>query len=601
MSIAFLARASEASTLVELLRWRALHEPDKLAYSYIVDGKSEEVQLSYGELDRKARAIAARLHSLMDKGQQALLLYPAGLEFVAAFFGCLYAGAVAVPACLPESARLKHAQRRLQDIVSDAQTVVAMTTAKALPFVESLFDRSLEAEHLQWLVTDDIDCALAAKWREPRVGDNNPAFLQYTSGSTASPRGVIVSHRNVLANLALICRYFENSSNSRGVIWLPHYHDMGLIGGILQPLYGGFPVTLMSPMTFLLRPFRWLQSISRTRATISGGPNFAYDLCVRKITPEQRTTLDLTSWQVAFTGSEPIRAETIDRFVSTFASSGFRRDAFYPCYGLAEATLFVTGGGARADRPISYALQKTSLEQNKVIAASDDKDALSLIGCGELPSELEIAIVDPERAVRCTHEQVGEIWVSGPSVSNGYWDRAEETEHTFRAYLADTGEGPFLRTGDLGFVKQDNLFVTGRLKDLIIIAGRNHYPQDIERTVETSHPALRLGSCIAFSIDSQGEEQLVVLAEVDPRYRQRQISPDSARTFGHDQDSFLPTDEIVGAIRQAVAEFHDIQVHEVLLLKRGNVPKTTSGKIQRSTCRSRFLEGSIQAMDSIQP
>lgn len=442
------------------------------------------------------------------------------------------------------------------------------------------------------------------------------AFLQYTSGSTGTPKGVMLTHSNLLHNSALIHRCFEHTPHSQGVIWLPPYHDMGLIGGILQPLYGGFPVTLMSPLVFLQRPFVWLQTISQTRATTSGVPNFAYDFCVRKITPEQRAILDLSSWEVAFCGAEPVRADTLDRFTVTFKSCGFRREAFYLCYGLAEATLMVSGG-LKAALPTIYTVQGPALKRNRVVMASaEDADVWKLIGCGQSPPDQKVVIVDPESLIQCPPAQVGEIWISGPGVASGYWNRPEETKQTFGAYLADTGEGPFLRTGDLGFLKDGELFVTGRLKDLIIIGGRNHYPQDIERTVEQSHPSLRPGCCVAFSIDVEGEEQLVVAAEVERHYQPTYRQPTNKRKDSVEQNRLpdrngveigqsskledrllLDVDAVVRAIRQAVAEQHELQVYTVVLLKINSIPKTSSGKIQRQACRTEFLTNSLSMLE----
>ena len=592
----------EPSSLVEVLRWRAHHQPERAAYIFLKDGETEEVHLTYADLDRKARAIGAWLQSQGIRGERALLLYPPGLEFIAGFFGCLYAGAVAVPVYPPHPSRLDRTLPRLSAIVNDARPTAMLTSSTLLSIAESLFP---QAPGL--LATDIAGSDLVEKWQHPALDSTSLAFFQYTSGSTAAPRGVMLTHGNLLHNSALIQHCFEHTDVSRGVIWLPPYHDMGLIGGILQPLYAGFPVTLMSPVAFLQRPLRWLQAITRTRGTTSGGPPFAYDLCVRKITPEQRATLDLSSWDVAFTGAEPVRRETLERFASTFAPCGFRQEAFYPCYGLAEATL-IASGGLKAAPPVVFPVQGAALEHNRVIAASrrgeggeewqSKKDTgylykalwspaiplkkgdptRTLVGCGQSLENQESIIVHPETFTRCLPNEVGEIWIAGPSVAQGYWNRPEETKRTFQAYLAESGEGPFLRTGDLGFLKDGELFVTGRLKDLIIIAGQNHYPQDIELTVEQSHPSLRPGSCAAFSVDVAGEERLVIVAEVER----------------HHQPPYMK--EVVQAIRRAVVEDHELGVYAVSLLKPGSIPRTSSGKLQRHACRTNFLAGSLDAL-----
>ncbi len=574
----------EPSTLVEILRRRVLHQPDRLAYTFLLDGETGEAHLTYTDLDQKARAIGARLQSLGASGERALLLYPPGLEFITGFFGCLYAGVVAVPVYPPYPARLDRTLPRFLAIARDAQVVVVLTSSELFPVAESLFSLAPDLQALHWLATDTIAGNIADEWEHPVLSGTSLALFQYTSGSTAAPRGVMLTHSNLLHNSALMQRCFEHSSESRGIIWVPPYHDMGLIAGILQPFYLYSSMILMSPMAFLQRPLRWLQAISRTRATTSGGPNFAYDLCVRKITPEQRAALDLSSWDVACIGAEPVRPETLERFAATFAPCGFRRAAFYPCYGLAEATL-IASGGLKAAPPIDFTVQSAALERNRVAAApGEDAGARTLVGCGQSLGDQKIVIVHPETLTRCSSDEVGEIWIAGPSVAQGYWNQPEDTERTFHAYLADTGEGPFLRTGDLGFLRDGELFVTGRLKDLIIIDGYNHYPQDIELTVEQSYPALRPGCCAAFSVDVAGQERLVIVAEVERRYLPRRVQS-------------LDTKEVVQAIRRAVAEYHELSVYAVSLLKPGTIPKTSSGKIQRHVCRTNFLAGSLDVIE----
>jgi amino acid adenylation domain-containing protein len=566
---------TEFSTLVELLRSRALYQPNHRAYTFLLDGETKEVNLTYAKLDQQARAIASLLQDLGATGERALLLYPPGLEYIAAFFGCLYAGAIAVPSYPP---RLNRPDPRLRAIVADAQATIALTTPHILANTTRRFAHSPELEALRWVATGDLASSLAKGWHDPMVNGDTLAFLQYTSGSTAAPKGVAVNHRNILHNERMIQQAFGHTEQSVVVGWLPIYHDMGLIGNVFQPLYVGAPCVLMSPLDFLQEPYRWLQAISHYEAHTSGGPNFAYDLCVRKITPEQRATLDLHSWEVAFNGAEPIRRPTLERFAKAFEPCGFRRETFYPCYGLAEATLFVSGG-LKSAPPISYTVQGAALEQDRVVvAAVEDKGGRTLVGCGQTWSDQKIVVVHPESLTRCPPEQVGEIWISGSNVAQGYWNRPEETNHTFRAHLADTGEGPFLRTGDLGFLKDGELFITGRIKDLIIIRGRNHYPQDIEQTTEQSHPALRPGCGAAFSIDVAGEEQLVLVYELKRTHRNADV------------------DQVAQVIRQAVAEEHELQVYAIVLLKPMRIPKTSSGKIQRRACRAMFLTGKLEAV-----
>ncbi|HEX6289049.1 MAG TPA: amino acid adenylation domain-containing protein, partial [Herpetosiphonaceae bacterium] len=571
-------RSDIPQTLHELLRWRALHQPHRLAYSFVSDGATSAVELTYGELDRKAQAIAGLLQQTTAIGERVVLLYPPGIEYIAAFFGCLYAGAIAVPAYPPA---LNRSRTRIQSIVADAQPTAVLATARIISKMQRQSDDLLSLAALRWLATDDLPDDAALDWTPPALAPERIAFLQYTSGSTSTPKGVMLTHRNLLENVRQIERCFEHTPDSRGVIWLPPYHDMGLIGGILQPLYAGFPVTLMSPMTFLQSPIRWLQAIDHVRATTSGGPNFAYDLCASRITPEQAATLDLSSWDVAFVGAEPIQPQTLDRFAAVFAPCGFRREAFYPCYGLAEATLMIAGGG-KAAPPVIQAVHADALEQQPTSASAQTRTR-RLVGCGQPIGGHQIAIVDPQTGQRCSPGTIGEIWVAGACVAQGYWNRPAETAQIFRATIAGSDDSPFLRTGDLGCIHQGELFVTGRIKDLIIIRGQNYYPQDIEQTVGLSHPVLRPNAGAAFSIEVDGQERLVVVQEVERQARG------------------TPPDELVAAIRRSVVEHHDLHVHAVALLKTGQIPKTSSGKIQRFACRAAFLAGTLDlfAIDTL--
>jgi 8-amino-7-oxononanoate synthase len=560
------------SNLVDLLRHRAAHQPNDVAFYYLVDGETEELAWTYSELDRRARAIAAWLQSLNLQGERALLLYPAGLDFLAAFFGCVYAGVVAVPAYPP---RKNRSLERIEAIADDAEAKVTLTTQEVLGRVQGTLSENPSLRSLQWAATDQFPAGMESGWKQPDVHGDTLAFLQYTSGSTGTPKGVMLSHANLMHNSALICYAFEHTRSGVGVFWLPSYHDMGLIGGILQPMYYGRPNVLMSPMSFLQRPVRWLQAITKYKGTISGGPNFAYDLCLRRISAEERQSLDLSSWNLAFNGAEPIRAETMAEFSKMFASCGFRPEAFYPCYGLAEATLMVTGG-MKTSLPITRTFDATALENNQAQdALPEEEGTRSLVGCGVALLDQELVIVDPETMTRCPERRVGEIWVAGPSVAQGYWRRADETANTFRAYLKDSGRGPYLRTGDLGFLHNGELFVTGRLKDLLIIRGRNHYPQDVEQTVERAHALVRPMSTAAFSVDVGGHERLVVVAEVE-RGRNR---------------SQEELDEVFDSLRRTISSEHEIPLDGIVLIKAGSIPKTSSGKIQRHACRIGFLRG----------
>ncbi|PYP88918.1 MAG: non-ribosomal peptide synthetase [Candidatus Angelobacter sp. Gp1-AA117] len=563
-----------ASNLVELLRGRAAEQPERNIYTFLAEDTDPETDLSFGELDRRARAVAAWLQEAGATDGRVLLLFTAGLDYITAFFGCLYARVVAVPAYPP---RMNRGFDRLEAIIQDATPLTVLTTSAILTQIESRADHHMLLEGRRWGAVDTIGNELAEAWREPVVNGETLAFLQYTSGSTAKPKGVMVSHGNLLHNQKMIQEAFGQSAESIIAGWLPLFHDMGLIGNVLQPLYVGARCILLSPMAFLQRPLSWLQTISQYRATTSGGPNFAYDLCVRKIRSEEREKLDLSSWAVAFNGAEPVQPATLERFVSAFAACGFRRSAFYPCYGLAEATLFVAGG-TRENGPVVTAFEKNSLQSNHSIEAlPQSQNATELVSCGKEWLDQRIRIVDPNMMIACKPGTVGEIWVAGPSVAQGYWNRPEESSHTFKNFLLKN-DGPYLRTGDLGLVAKGQLFITGRWKDLIIIRGRNHYPQDIERTVERCHPSLRAGEVAAFSVDVAGEERLVIVQEVARNHRQQDLRA------------------VAETIRQAVAEKHELQVYALSLIKPGSILKTSSGKIQRRAIREAFNNAALQVV-----
>ncbi len=561
------------STLIELLQHRALHQGEDTGFRFLVDGESQFIEWTYADLDRKARAIAASLQSMGLEGERALLLYPSGLDFVAAFFGCLYAGVTAVPAYPP---RRNRNMARIDAIANDAQAKIALTTFDVLERVQTMISDTPALQQIRWRATDQWDEDLAGSWQRPDVHGETLAFLQYTSGSTGTPKGVMLSHANLMHNSAMIAYAFEHTRSGSGCFWLPLYHDMGLIGGILQPLYMGKQNSLLSPTHFLQKPVRWLQLLSQTGSTVSGGPNFAYDLCVEKVTAEQKTTLDLSRWTLAFNGAEPVRADTINRFSEAFAECGFRREAFYPCYGLAEATLIVTGGYKQTP-PMTKSLLIEGLEKNEVIETEPGSEhSRELVGSGGNLLDQQIVIADPETFQPFGDNHVGEIWVSGPSVAGGYWQRDELTQEIFQARLSD-GRGPFLRTGDLGFLREGELFVTGRLKDLIILRGVNHYPQDIEQTVQLAHEHVQHGAGAAVIVGEEGNERLVVVQEAA---RRRDLN----------------YQEIVDAIRKKVAAENELAVSAIVLIKARSIPKTSSGKIQRHACRDGYLAGTLAAL-----
>lgn len=572
--------STNLETLLELLQQQSEGRPDEPAYTFCSDEGARRTW-SYRQLDERARAVAAELQRRTAPGDPVLLVFPAGLAFLEAFFGCVYAGRVAVPATVPKPRR---PMPRLASIARDTAATAALTDRQTLALVEQ--NRHFEAfRSLSWIASDEIPSSEQSAWKRPDLGPDDLAFLQYTSGSTSEPRGVRISHRNLLHNLEMIRDGFGLVPDVRGqtgVFWLPAYHDMGLIGGILEPLYVAGHSVLMSPQSFLQRPLDWLKLLSEYRATVSGAPNFAYDLCVERTTPQQRSSLDLSHLQVAFCGAEPIRPETLERFAAAMAPSGFREQAFYPCYGAAEATLLITGQRT-AGKPVVRSFRRAALEEGRAekAGAGDADRTKRLVSCGGSLLDQEVKVVEPATGRLCEEGTVGEIWVRGPSVACGYWNRPELTESVFGARLTDDGSATFLRTGDLGFFDRGELFVSGRLKDVIIIRGRNHYPQDIEQTVSGVQHAWLAGSACAFSLaegDEPGSEteQLVVVQELGRQQRD------------------VDAEEIAREIRRAVAEVHELEVAVVVLVRYASLPRTTSGKIQRALCRQQYLSGALK-------
>lgn len=559
------------STLMDCLRLHAEQQPQKIAYRFLKDGEVEERSITYRELDLAARSVAALLAKHSVTGDRVLLLYSPGLDFIIALCACFYSGRIAVPAYPP---RPNRGMERLIGIVQDAAPAVALTSSEVKTKALHRFVNDKAFQQIAIVTTDSTTVDASQEWEPVRFDPSMLALLQYTSGSTSVPKGVQVTHANLMHNEELIQAAFCQTQHDLVVGWLPVYHDMGLIGNVLQPLYCGAESILMPPAAFLQNPARWLAAISRYHATTSGGPNFAYEFCCNRINAEQKATLDLSGWRVAFSGAEPVRAQSLKRFANEFRDCGFRASAFVPCYGLAESTLFVSGG-ITSNGPVVQAVQADALERNQVAPTpTEEPGCRLLVGCGTAGAGHDVCIVDPERLTCCDAGTVGEIWVSGPSVASGYWNRGQDTADTFEARLADTGKGPYLRTGDLGFLLSRELFITGRRKDLIIIRGRNHYPHDLEASAEKAHPALR--GCIgaAFSIEAEGEERLVLVHEINPRV---QVEPDG----------------VIAAVRQAIAEEHELQLYAVALTRPGEIPRTTSGKIQRFLCRKTFLAGGL--------
>ena len=569
----------QASTVVDLLRYRAAVHPHRVAFTFLPDGESAEASITFEELDQRARAIAAFLQENEMQGQRALLLLPSGLEYITTFFGCIYAGVVAVPSFPVHFGRQRRDASWLLSLAADSGSRLAFAMPEVIKKAVKEAEQEPAVQRLSWINPLSIQPSQADNWKNPGVAKDSLAFLQYTSGSTSMPKGVMVSHGNIMCNQAVIQAACKTNEESTVVSWLPLYHDMGLIGAVLQPLYLGARSVLMSPTRFLQNPVLWLRAISKHRGHSSTGPNFAYELCLRKISQEQKAGLDLKTWQIAVNGAEPVRPETMERFAEAFADCGFRHEAFLPSYGLAESTLMVTGA-RNSSLAQTMRVSARGLEQNTVREPAGGESARLLAGCGTAIADQQVTIVNPETLEPCLERTVGEIWVSGPSVTQGYWNKPEETAYFFRAQLKSGGNTFFLRTGDLGFLSNGQLFITGRLKDLIILRGRNLYPQDIELTVQSCHPSLQHGIGAAFVVEVEGEDALVVISEMQ------------RSTAGIDAEKILP------AIREAVLVEHGIQLHAVALIRNGTIPRTTSGKIRRRDCQKLYLNGELEIIAS---
>jgi acyl-CoA synthetase (AMP-forming)/AMP-acid ligase II len=557
----------EARNFVDVLRYWAARQPDKCVFVYLSRDGRLELRITYEQLDRRARAIAAVLQNVAHEGERALLLYPSGLDYIEALMGCLYAGIVAVPSCSPTRSRRPHSSRKMLLQAIDAKPALILTSCESKSEVEEMQWRTGH-EPARIVFTDMIADDQCRDWLEVKLEPQTLAFLQYTSGSTSSSKGVMVSHANLLHNQECMRYAFGHDEQSVMVSWLPLDHHIGLIGGMLQPIYAGAQCILLSPLDFLRRPLTWLETISRFHATTSGGPDFAYDLCIREIKPEERQGLDLRSWTVAFNSTEHVRPDTLVNFSSEFGACGFRLHAFRPCYGLAEATLMVTAGDGSS---ILFS-RAGSMPQNG--DGNIQESSRMLVGCGRIQHH-QIAIVNPDNLQRCATDEIGEVWISSASVAGSYWNREEETIATFRAYIKDRREGPFLRTGDLGLEHNQQLFIVGRLKDVITMCGRSYYPEDLELAAQECHEGLLRGCGAAFAIDNDDSHAVILVQEVSRTFRVANTQP------------------IAEAIREAILRKFDLHIDEVVFMEEGSVARTSTGKFQRDECRRLFLNGAL--------
>ena len=559
---------------IELLQTRATQLANQTAYTYLIDGDEQIEQTTYSQLDKRARQIAAHLQMRYQPGDRAIMVYPTRLAFIEALFGCLYAGIIAIP--VPEPVTERHLYR-IQNVVMDARTPLLLTTEQLRTLAFARFGDNPMLQALDWTATDSLPETGEDDWVQPDISGEKTAFIQYTSGSTGTPKGVMVSHRNILLNNQMISDCSQVGSNAVFIAWVPHFHDMDLVGNLFQATYSGAHSVNIPPFAFLQKPVRWLRAISKYGGQFTGSPNFGFAITTKRVKPAQCEGLDLSSLQLAFNGGEPVREQTLIEFQEKFAPFGWRPDVISNCLGMAEASLFVTGT-PYGQQPKIFRADAGKFERNQIASAENEESAYPIVSCGRFDwGDQQLKIVNPETLQICSSNELGEVWIAGSHVGQGYWQNEKETERTFRAYTAD-GVGPFLRTGDLGFVRDDELYIAGRIKDLIIIDGENHYPQDIEYSAENAHPAVRKGCCAAFSVEHNQTEKAVVVIEV-------RTLPDGA--------SEADSAEIVNEIRRAVSAQHGIRLHEVVLIKPRTIYKTSSGKIQRLATKGRYLAGKL--------
>ncbi|WP_062053012.1 hybrid non-ribosomal peptide synthetase/type I polyketide synthase [Aquimarina longa] len=568
---------NSGKTLVTILNDHISQAPDKVIYRFLAKGEEESDSRTYQDLYDNAKRIALHILEYVKPGDRVLLLYPSGLDFTDAFFGCLLAGVIAVPAFPPQG---KRRIGRLENIIADCEANLILTTDVIYVKSYKWFDNE-DFENIKWVQTDILPDGIDKDL--PVVFPSDTAFLQYTSGSTGDPKGVMVTHTNIIHNSKLICNCYRHNPETIIVSWLPIYHDMGLIGNILQAVYVGCETIIMPPTAFIQKPIRWLRTISNYKGTTSGAPNFAYDLCVQQIKEEDLNNLELSSWSVVFNGSEPIRPETMDSFEATFKPFGLKTTYLSPCYGMAETTLIISTKDFNAI-PVTLFLNKENFHSGKVVISKNDCNESDMIRCmssGQVLEDMNAIIVNPNTKKVCDKDEIGEIWVSGKSITKGYWQREKLTKEVFKAQIVDSNqqEDTYLRTGDMGFINNKELYITGRLKELMIINGVNHFPQDIERVVQKSHTDLQNNAGVAFSAEIKGKEQLVIVQE---------IKRTSMRRYDFDR--------IIKSICDSVFEQHELSIYAIILVKPGRVGKTSSGKIKRLATKLLYESNAIDGI-----
>jgi acyl-CoA synthetase (AMP-forming)/AMP-acid ligase II len=548
----------------------AKRQGQKTAYVFLPEGDEKKVCLTYSELQKRAKRYARYLVENSCQNRPVILFFQSGLDFIVAFYASLYAGAIGVPVSLP---RNKHSFYQLVQIVRDSTAGVVLTTGTLADLARNGFEDFADISSIRFFTEPDGEGSLTGSL--PQIDSDQVAFLQYTSGSTGVPKGVIITHGNIIANHNAISEACGHKGAIRVGGWLPHYHDMGLVGHIIHPILLGGSYVFMSPLTFIQKPVRWLRLMSRYKIESSAAPNFAYDLCVEKISDDDLMDLDLSHWKVAINGSEPVKLDTLEAFSNKFAVCGFNKNAFFPAYGMAETTLLVSGGSTGGH--FKYlSLDKACLLEGKVRIEENAKST-KVVCCGPVSERFEVKIINPNDSNECLDNHIGEIWLRGKSVAKGYWNNTDSTEDTFHATTQD-GEGPFLRTGDLGFIYQDELYITGRIKDLILIRGKKYYPQDIEQTLQRASQLVIKNRGAVFSILKEGGERLIAVQEVEESVGEEAL-------------------KLTEKLKEAMIKTHGISLSDVVLIKKNSLPKTTSGKVQRFACKEKFVNGQFQRLN----
>lgn len=568
----------ESESLVEIIGKRSLIQPDDVVYRYLGDGVTETESFTFKEIDRVACSIAAELSKRLSKGDRVVLLFPQGLKYVAALYGCFYGGFIAIPAYPP---RRNRKMDRVKSIIEDSGATAGLVTEDVYKTIERNFAEDDNLKGLEWFKYENI-----SNHPNPAPVDTLPkpddvAFIQYTSGSTGNPKGVMITHKNIIYNSEFIRRSFGFEENTIGVNWLPIFHDMGLVGGIFQAAYLGLVNIGMPPVAFLKNPLNWFKAIDRYKATTGGGPNFGYDYCVQKIKPEEVKGLDLSSIKNFYCGGEPVRKKTFEDFHAAFSQAKVRSNQMFAVYGMAETTLIVTGKDP-ASEPSYLRVDQEALSKNRLVIVSPEEKGIDLVSNGHVWMDTKVTIVNSDTFEELDENTIGEVWISGPTVAKGYWNKPEETQRTFNAFTKG-GSGPWLRSGDLGFLYKGELYITGRLKDLIIIRGVNYYPNDIEYSVQQVHEAFKPNSGAAFSIVKDGIEKLVIVQELERAYLRN-----------------TDYDELMSLIRKTVADEFEMEVYAIVLIRTGSIPLTSSGKIQRRQTRYEYLTGKLNVVASWQ-